>query len=463
MIKVFILLLPLIFHFSCRQRAAGSKALHDEGITSELPASFWLKVDRSTFMLAAGGTSNGKTEISKHGYLDADHAVTKRIQAWVDELDRAFRESASQHGRHILAPKPTVIIENDPIVNAGVRFVTACLETPIRVEKFSANGPQQPERKKLVVQWYDASLYTESFPKCQPRLGWGANYSIVPIDLSKETLVGVFERLGRIIPGCNYKWDNKTIVLARSCLRNKFNDQDEFDGLVVPLAMDWFIVKKGLLQSLNEEQIVWVLSHELAHYYLAHGLTQNKDYGFLYEIEKQIGPGRPKLASSQQSLMQEAEAASEAYNNSDAPAVIDRLQKVVNQAKALKLGYYTTEQEADEYGLEQIPKVGLSVESAIDALFGFMQSLDQEKPSGPVFGDVSYDECKALYRKKFKKSDHEYVEIAATDFLNMHPKPCFRIFNAVREAELHKYSEKINSKPNIKPMTKESWSRLIAF
>ena len=98
-----------------------------------------------------------------------------------------------------------------------------------------------------------------------------------------------------------------------------------------------------------------------------------------------------------------------------------------------KLGFYTTEQEADELSLELISRLGISAHFAIEA---FIRTLgESEKVSQNSFrfpGELDYATCKRDYDGGFV----DFVPIS--DYADNHHSSCFRAYNVFREATVHR-------------------------
>jgi hypothetical protein len=99
-----------------------------------------------------------------------------------------------------------------------------------------------------------------------------------------------------------------------------------------------------------------------------------------------------------------------------------------------RLGYYTTEQEADEVATELLADAGLDPRVAVDL------ELDLLKTSEPHgFDEYGYAECATLYRRGWRDTNDRPVFVAPALWGDPHHSSCFRAFNVSRELSAHRY------------------------
>jgi hypothetical protein len=98
------------------------------------------------------------------------------------------------------------------------------------------------------------------------------------------------------------------------------------------------------------------------------------------------------------------------------------------------LGFYTTEQEADELALELLAMVGVPPGAAIDSR---LRHLQLEPPPDPPA--IRANECAALRELGFKDEAGRAVHVPVGDPSSAHHNTCFRVFNAAREIEAHRH------------------------
>lgn len=143
---------------------------------------------------------------------------------------------------------------------------------------------------------------------------------------------------------------------------------------------------------------------------------------------------------------------------------------VIRSAYAQKLGYYTSEQEADDLGLEQSVALGLNPETAIESDIFFYkldeatpESVDEtERPDSddPILAGTSMADCEAYYRRtpRWSKGDGTFFMPSIADYYDDHHSPCFRIYNVDRESVAHNYPRS-QSLPDGR-LAQEQWEAL---
>jgi hypothetical protein len=105
----------------------------------------------------------------------------------------------------------------------------------------------------------------------------------------------------------------------------------------------------------------------------------------------------------------------------------------IQQANKRRLGYYTSEQEADEFGLELAARMGIKPKDAIESFLSLLKIKQQAGlASQKVPGELGFEECSKAYRDGFP----EFIPLA--NYNDPHHSACFRAYNLFREAEAHK-------------------------
>jgi hypothetical protein len=126
-----------------------------------------------------------------------------------------------------------------------------------------------------------------------------------------------------------------------------------------------------------------------------------------------------------------------------------KLMEPLAEAARRALGYYTTEQEADELSVEWLAMIGMRPEATIDAEFALGDFVEKMRKAAwvkqsPVEFDMAT--CKRLYRNSWRDENGKYVIVPIGDYADPHHSSCFRAFNADREIDIH----------NLKPDTSVS-------
>jgi hypothetical protein len=118
-------------------------------------------------------------------------------------------------------------------------------------------------------------------------------------------------------------------------------------------------------------------------------------------------------------------------------------EKALRDAYDSNLGQYTTEQEADDLAAEWVTEHGIQPSSVIDMLRTFIKG--QKTAMGGL--DLGEQDCDALYKNRWRKSDGSLAFAPIGDFTDTHHSVCFRIFNADREIVAHKHQGGLKQVP----------------
>jgi hypothetical protein len=101
---------------------------------------------------------------------------------------------------------------------------------------------------------------------------------------------------------------------------------------------------------------------------------------------------------------------------------------LLQRALDSKLGYYTTEQEADNLSVQWLAALGVEPQVAIDQWFRFAQHYDGREQESPF--SFGYKQCRALYDAVPRWSaEGRPVLIPIGSFADTHHSKCYRIFN----------------------------------
>jgi Zn-dependent protease with chaperone function len=123
---------------------------------------------------------------------------------------------------------------------------------------------------------------------------------------------------------------------------------------------------------------------------------------------------------------------------------------------ALKgIGWYTTEQEADEIGAELVASVGIEPSAMPSSLFDLFKYV-HERGSKMMKG-VDYNTCKKLAANNFGIGTGSIRSVAIGDWVDTHHDMCYRIYNISRDSLSHKYNVNTNKRPKFDT----SWSELV--
>ena len=122
------------------------------------------------------------------------------------------------------------------------------------------------------------------------------------------------------------------------------------------------------------------------------------------------------------------------------------------------IGWYTSEQEADEVAPELLASIGIDPSAQQSADLQFLK-LEQKlrKEKGLNTTGLDYDKCKELSDRRFGFGTPNIDVLGLTDWFDPHHDSCYRAFNTAREIFLHKYSVENEKRPRFK----DAWDTLL--
>ena len=236
----------------------------------------------------------------------------------------------------------------------------------------------------------------------------------------------------------NVKW-----AYGDDCGRESYFKPNQWSpSFVTQLAPNWVIITSGLFSALpNEESLVAVLAHELAHYYRAHVVNDSKDlYSHCYLLNDPMH--KPVEREELKNLCRDLKVRRDSGGVSPEEA-----------ATKVGLGVYTYEQEADELALEFLTLLGIEPIRATDAWFALFAI-----GMGPDSSKREIDQCRTLFKNDWLDASGKPVTIPLGGYEDPHHSWCFRVFNTTREIKAHGYDV-----PYPVTLDAEGWRRLQAL
>lgn len=138
---------------------------------------------------------------------------------------------------------------------------------------------------------------------------------------------------------------------------------------------------------------------------------------------------------------------------SPANGVSSAAEQAVEAAVTQSIGWYTTEQEADEFGIQYVVKLGLEGNAAIHADFVFFGGADiferaQNTPESvnAATTNISIENCAKAYMRKppWSNADRRQPFFPPIgDYFDDHHSDCFRMYNLDQELSIHKYNREV--------------------
>jgi hypothetical protein len=128
----------------------------------------------------------------------------------------------------------------------------------------------------------------------------------------------------------------------------------------------------------------------------------------------------------------------------------DISSRLIGQARTMKLGRYTREQEADEQAVELLTMVGFNGDAAVDTFLALAKG-DKDGFLGGKFGEET---CKTLWNNNWKDASGAEIFVPIGDYSQVHQSACFRAYNASRELLTHNYPSSL-TEPGL---SDETWA-----
>ena len=127
------------------------------------------------------------------------------------------------------------------------------------------------------------------------------------------------------------------------------------------------------------------------------------------------------------------------------PNIKDVAKTSYSNAWSKGLGWYTAEQEADDFSAEILNYIGANTKVAGQVYLNFLRKEENNQIDGS-FGSVA---CKKLLENDLKDENNNDFFLPVGDLVDTHHSNCFRLYNVMREIEAHGYySDGTNLEPN---------------
>jgi Zn-dependent protease with chaperone function len=441
--------------------AASQEADHTAGEPTFSQES-WLWADESvdefrayaTMLAAQPGNWMGPAD-----FLPFDHPMSQRLQVWTDRIDSDLRTRYPEKLRG--TPRPRIILRKSAELNAWVSALPVAWKVKTRVAGEDDAGTTTPDADADadidIDGGADAAVIPTNPAQPAPELyvvqtgdvwtGFGDLVFDRPHDAQK---VASFVRFhNENFAKCRLESTGDEIVFSELCapppggLTNR-----RAEKLAYYATSTYVTFTTGyILRMLTEDRVVATLAHELGHFYRSHVNMPTDVVNYFYSLD-QAHAHMPQ--PDPRTIEQTARVREKIRNGETDYAAENALMKERN------LGFYTTEQEADEIALEILANIGLPPNIALEV---DLEALKWEEESSlpPLPGEIPYAECMMLRDQAFRDADGKVVSVPVGDPNNAHHNSCFRVFNMLREIQAHRYQ--LGPRP---PVVAAEWSALIA-
>lgn len=404
-------------------------------------------------------------------FLPMDHPMTQRLQFWIDRMDEALRAAHPEALKG--TPRPRAIIQKTAEPNAWVSALPVAWNIRTRVAGPALDGGAPPpgEDGGHIETGADGGASADGgtsadgggVPNIDPFNGMsellllqtGRVYAQAPTpfarphDADKLATFVKFHNDG--FARCRLSATGDELILGTGCKRYSNVTVERGERLSYYATAKYITMTSGyILELLDEDAIVSTLAHELGHYYRSHVNMPSDVTNYFYALDANTHTHTP---------------APDARHLEQTLAVREKLRGEIwpvdfteeNALMAEKgLGFYTTEQEADEIAVELMAKVGLPGGVIIDKLLKVQKLVDSFGPNPLDTGTLKWTECSALRERGFRDADGKLVSVPVGDLSDPHHSLCFRAFNVSREIAAHDYTIAARPDPGGEP-----WARVL--
>lgn len=438
--------------------AGSQESAHTEGQITFAQYK-WLWADETLDEFKANAASGSFWDTPE--FLPLDHPMTARLQFWLDTMDRAVREAFPKELENTPPPKLIVRKTTDP--NAWVTYMPISFDVKGRLARASAvsdaSAPPPPDP--------DAGDAAPPPPPAPPpvaplfflyntgKVGTLQSGTAIKRPFDKTLLDQFVKFHDDGFSKCNLKTDGTEIYFNEGCVVDDSLSPSLSSSVAFYGTAKYVTITTGLITSmLDEDRIVAVLAHELGHYYRTHSAQPSDMLNYFYALGDANEARKPAPAPQ---YMDKTLAVRDKLRSSSWFMDFSEENKFMAEKH---VGFYTTEQEADEISLEILTRMGLPPTLGPDSQLQLQKIVDDlNGPNGgnTDTGEIKWSQCSVLRDKQFKDDTGAEVSVPVGDLSDPHHSFCFRTFNMERELRAHKYNP-VGNRP-VPPG--DAWSRIV--
>jgi hypothetical protein len=289
--KCAFMMAAVLLPGACERAASDSNVKHNWSDVSRLDtASFvWHESERDKFVEELKYMEGGNAEV----YEETSPAA-QRIQAWMDVIHEEVKKI---HGDKLKAPRPRIALVKKDVFNAYVRATGLCLNARLEVTGNSVGRPAPA----MFIDGVDSFRLWHTAPR-----------SCVKKDLTEDELLAFVKTYLPSLASCattsrSGESGVPVISLESGCLPEESRERFQYAGgalsISYPAIVNYVTVYDKLME-MGEGPFIAVLTHELGHYYKAHGLRSKDAYDYFYQMEE-----KTNLAQKPAALPEEHEIA----------------------------------------------------------------------------------------------------------------------------------------------------------
>jgi hypothetical protein len=322
------------------------------------------------------------------------HPRSKLIQ---DAMNRIHKVVITKYPALSHVPQPKVALFTDPFPNAYVETTRNCFDKPV-VLRGSSDKPEFEDGIRITKN----GTLTDT-ENCQ---------------LADQTLsMNYLDFINTLSHGCRVANKQNHLELSEGCKINKYFEKfSRANRFSFDRISSVIYFSSGLFDVLeNDNLVLFIVMHELAHYYRAHPVLPDADFITFYSVGEKNAADCPLPDPDLTRLAKEE-------NWTD-------LTKLMNEKR---LGYYTYEQEADELALEFLSELGIPTQIGSEAM---LRLLKQSQPNGPL--ELDYAQCTALKEKNWVDPNSKSIYVPIGNLADPHHSLCYRAYNLDRERKTH--------------------------
>ena len=229
-----------------------------------------------------------------------DHPFTIKVQNWINRIDTMMRKRFGDRLKNV--PLPHAYVVDTKEVNAFQGVVPVCYDNPVDLPPGAGDGSSGPA--PAVSLGFDLTNgFIVDFRSAAGNYSVGTSADIHCVHRQLRTLSEAQDFAAWV--GANYSTCKITAVagtdvphlaMSPKC-RPSIGDKLRHNSaarLVVGAASNWIMVFGGLILTFQDEnQAVFIIAHEMSHYYRAHTVAPRSQFQFYYD-QSTVLPTAPR-------------------------------------------------------------------------------------------------------------------------------------------------------------------------
>lgn len=322
-----------------------------------------------------------------------------RVKLIQDVMNQIHARVLKKYPNLAHVPQPRVVLFRETSMSAFVETVPHCAEATILLP----GPPDKPAYEDAVRITKDGSVADREL--CRT----------ASAELFKS-FVGFINSLSH---GCKLEQAGEAYKLSPGCRVNDyFKNYSKSKRFAFDRISSVIYFSTGLFDILQDNNLmIFTVMHELAHYYRAHPVLPEADFTTYYSVGDKNSVSFPAPDPELTRLAREK-------NFTELTRMmIDR-----------RLGYYSFEQEADDFALEFLAELGIPAVSGSEAMMRMLKNT--KKVTAP---ELDYASCTALRDRNWMNPNQQSVYVPIGNLADPHHSLCYRAYNLDRERDAHRF------------------------